>query len=78
MRKFFAYIWKIVTAPFRFIFWIVRSIANTLSKGAQGVSSYFKEEEVDDGPIGDTLAATIENPRALLPHINALRKHLLR
>ncbi len=56
----------------------MRSIGQTLSKGAQNVSSYFKEEDIDDAPIGDTLATTIENPRALLPHINALRKHLLR
>jgi sec-independent protein translocase protein TatC len=78
MRKLFHAIWKIVTAPFRFFVWIVRSIGRTLNKGAQNVSSYFKEEEIEDAPIGDTLAATIENPRALLPHINALRMHLLR
>ena len=78
MRKFLTSIWKIITAPFRFVMWVVRSIITTLSKGAKGVSSYFKDEEVDDAPIGDTLSATIENPRALLPHINALRKHLLR
>jgi sec-independent protein translocase protein TatC len=78
MRKLLHLIWKIITAPFRFILWIIRSIGATLSKGAQNVSSFFKEEEIDDAPIGDTLAATIENPRALLPHINALRKHLLR
>jgi sec-independent protein translocase protein TatC len=78
MRKFLATIWKILTAPFRFMIWIVRSIATTLNRSAQGVSSYFSEEDADDAPIGDTLAATIENPSALLPHLNALRKHLLR
>lgn len=78
MRKIFHSIWKIITKPFRFIIWIVRRIGTTLNQGAQSVASYFKEEEIDDAPIGDTLATTIENPRALLPHINALRKHLLR
>jgi sec-independent protein translocase protein TatC len=78
MRKVFKSIWKIITAPFRFIAWVIRSIVNTLNKSAQGVASYFREEDFDDAPIGDTLAATIENPRALLPHINALRQHLLR
>ena len=78
MRKILNFIWKVITAPFRFVIWIVRSIVTTLSNSAKNVSSYFKEEEIDDAPIGDTLAATIENPRALLPHINALRKHLLR
>jgi sec-independent protein translocase protein TatC len=78
MRKLFKSLWKIITAPFRFVIWVVRSIINTLNKGAQGISSYFTEEELDDAPLGDTLAATMENPRALLPHINALRQHLLR
>ncbi len=78
MRKLLSFIWKIITAPFRFVIWIVRSIASTIRKGAQDVSSYFKDEEPDDASISDTLSATIENPRALLPHINALRKHLLR
>jgi sec-independent protein translocase protein TatC len=78
MRKTLNFIWKVITAPFRFIARIVRSIAASLTNSAQGISSYFKEEELDDAPIGDTLSATIENPRALLPHINALRKHLLR
>jgi hypothetical protein len=70
--------WKIITAPVRFIVWVFRSIATTVKRGTQGVSSYFKDEEIDDTPLGESLASTIENPRALLPHINALRKHLLR
>jgi len=78
MRKLLNIIWKIITAPVRFILWVFRSIITTLKRGSQGISSYFKEEEIDDTPLGESLAATIENPRALLPHINALRKHLLR
>ncbi len=78
MRKQLRSIWKIITAPFRFIRWMIRGIGTTIRKGLQNVASYFKEEEVDDAPIGETLATTIENPAALLPHINALRKHLLR
>jgi sec-independent protein translocase protein TatC len=78
MRKLLHSIWKIISAPFRFILWVIRSIGTTLNKGVQGVALYFKEEEIDDASIGDTLAATIENPRALLPHINAFRNHLLR
>jgi sec-independent protein translocase protein TatC len=78
MRKLLKFLWKIVSAPFRFVAWVVRSIIHTLNKGAHGIASYFTEEELDDTPLGDSLAATIENPRALLPHINALRQHLLR
>jgi sec-independent protein translocase protein TatC len=78
MRKLFLSIWKIIIAPFRFILWIVRGIYSTIKTGSQNVASYFKEEELDETPIGETLATTIENPAALLPHINAMRKHLFR
>ena len=78
MRKLFRFIWKIITAPFRFTAWIFHSIVTTLKTGSQNVSSYFKEEDLDDAPIGETLSTTLENPSALLPHINALRKHLTR
>jgi sec-independent protein translocase protein TatC len=78
MRKLLRTILKIITAPFRFIAWILRSIFTTLRKTSENITSYFQDEELDDAPIGETLATTIENPGALLPHINALRKHLLR
>jgi sec-independent protein translocase protein TatC len=78
MRKLLRSIWKIITAPFRFVAWIVRRIISSFQKASRNVTSFFKDEETDDAPIGDTLATTIENPAALLPHINALRKHLLR
>jgi sec-independent protein translocase protein TatC len=78
MRKIFRSIWKIITAPFRFISRIGRGIFSTIKTGSQNVSSYFKEVELDDAPIAETLTTTIENPGTLLPHINALRMHLFR
>ena len=78
MRKLSRSIWHFITTPVRFIAWVIRSINKTLNQGLQSVSSYFKDEEIDDTPIGESLATTIENPKALLPHIYALRKHLLR
>jgi sec-independent protein translocase protein TatC len=78
MRKTLRILWKIITAPVRLIVWLVESVFIIIKRISQGISSYFKEEEIDDTPIGDTLATTIENPQALLPHINALRKHLVR
>ncbi len=78
MRKLLLFFWKIISAPFRFFAWIFRSIFTTLKTGSQNVTSYFHEEDLDDAPIGETLSTTIENPSALLPHINALRKHLTR
>jgi sec-independent protein translocase protein TatC len=78
MRKLFHSIWNFITIPVRFISWIGRRIQSFLKKGSQNISSFFKEEEIDETPIGESLATTIENPKALLPHINALRKHLFR
>jgi len=78
MRKLLHSIWKIITGPFRFVASIFRSILSTINRGLSPITSYFKEEEIDETPVGESLAATIENPGALLPHINALRKHLLR
>jgi len=78
MRKILRSIWKLITAPFRFFKGLVLMIRATLKNGSRNVASFFKDEEIDDAPIGETLATTIENPQALLPHIKALRKHLLR
>ena len=38
----------------------------------------FLTGEPDDAPVTETLSSTIQHPSILLPHINALRRHLLR
>jgi len=38
----------------------------------------FLTGEPDDTPVTETLSSTIQHPSILLPHINALRRHLLR
>jgi sec-independent protein translocase protein TatC len=78
MRKLLRSIWKVITAPIRFVGRVIRSIVSALNRIVTNITSFFKDEETDDAPIGESLATTIENPRALLPHLNALRKHLLR
>jgi sec-independent protein translocase protein TatC len=78
MRYLFHNLWKFITAPFRFIVRVVNSIIAALKTGSKNVKAYFNEEEIDDAPIGETLATTIENPSSLLPHLSALRKHLFR
>lgn len=78
MRRLSHSIWHFITAPVRFINRLYRGMIQAINHGTQSISSYFKDEEIDETPIGESLATTIENPKALLPHINALRKHLLR
>jgi sec-independent protein translocase protein TatC len=78
MKKILHSIWYFITTPIRFIKKIIQSIFVGLNNISQNIALYFKDEEIDDTPIGESLATTIENPQALLPHVNALRKHLLR
>lgn len=78
MRKVLYSIWHFITTPVQFITRIIQRLLTSFKQGSQSISSYFKEEEIDDSPIAESISATIENPSALLPHINALRKHLLR
>jgi sec-independent protein translocase protein TatC len=78
MRKLLRSIWNFITYPARLIVRFVRRFSTFISRGSQSINSYFSDEELDDTPITESLSTTIENPKALLPHINALRKHLLR
>ncbi len=43
----------------------------------EGLRRFFTEEP-EDHPIGETLAATVQQPSALIEHVTALRKHLTR
>ncbi len=40
--------------------------------------SHFLSDEPEDRPLSDTLSTTMQQPSALIEHIEALRKHLLR
>lgn len=77
MRKAFRTLWRLITAPFRFLYWFFRKIATWLSNLGKDVRDFFAEEPEDE-PLPDTFAKTIQNPSGLLEHLNALRKHLLR
>jgi sec-independent protein translocase protein TatC len=68
---------RIVLAPFRFIYWIIKSITRWFSNVAKEVHAFFTEEP-EDSPLPDAFAKTVENPMGLMEHIDALRKHLLR
>jgi sec-independent protein translocase protein TatC len=64
---------RILTAPFRIIFWPFRQ----LGKLGQKINRFFTEEP-EDTPVGDSLASAMQNPVGILEHLNALRKHLMR
>ncbi len=77
MRRFFARLWRILTAPFRLLAQIFRPIHRLLSHIREQVHTLLTEEPEDE-PLADTFAKTMENPAGLLEHLNALRQHLLR
>lgn len=77
MRKFLKSFWRIISAPFRLVFWIIKTIFRWLKRIFSEIHEFLTEEPEDE-PLPDTLAKTIENPTGLFYHIDALRKHLLR
>lgn len=73
MRKFFSGLWRVISFPFRFLYRIIASPVVLIKK-----TNKFLNEELDDRPLPDAFAASIQTPSALLEHVDALRKHLLR
>lgn len=81
MRKFFRSIWWVITAPFRFIFWIIERIELWFKAVFESIKKVFTAEP-DDKPITDTVGMAFDDPKefgyALFDHLNDLRKHLFR
>ncbi len=77
MRKFFRTLWRILSAPFRFLFWILRTLARWIGLVAANLHDFFAEE-VEDAPVGDALNKAWDHPSEILVHLDALRKHLFR
>jgi sec-independent protein translocase protein TatC len=73
MRKFLRGLWRVITFPFLAIWWLL-----TLPFKALGRARDFLTFEPEDRPLGDALAATVQQPAAIWEHIDALRKHLFR
>lgn len=81
MRKFLRTIWRVITAPFRFIYWIFKRIFIWIRNVFRDIGALFTEEP-DDKPITDTVAVALDEPKefwwAIVEHLDALRKHLFR
>jgi sec-independent protein translocase protein TatC len=77
MRNLLRNLWRIVTTPFRIIFWILRPIGRGINNVSREIHGFFSEE-VEDAPVGDALSKAWDHPQELLVHIDALRKHLFR
>lgn len=73
MQKILRALGRVVSFPFRAIWWLVKLPFRGVKKAAA-----FMTFEPEDRSIADAFAATMEQPAGLLEHIDALRKHLFR
>lgn len=77
MRAKLLTLWRIISAPFRFLYWLLSSLTKFFVSGWKKFFNFFTLEE-EDSSLPDAFAKSIQNPRALFEHINELRKHLFR
>ena len=69
MRKVFSTIWRVITAPFRFIFWIFKKIFQWIGGMLRGLKVLFLDEP-EDTPLPDSLAKAVTSPMDVLDHLN--------
>jgi len=77
MRKNLNTIWRVITAPFRFVAWIFKKIFGWIANVFGGLRVLFLEEP-DDTSLPDSLAKAVQSPMEVLDHLNVLRKNLFR
>jgi sec-independent protein translocase protein TatC len=70
MGEFLKQLWRLLTAPFRFLAAVVQRIFNPITN--------FFTTEPEDSPLGETVQKAIAHPGDVLSHLAALRGHLLR
>jgi sec-independent protein translocase protein TatC len=73
MRKFLRKVWRILTFPFRGIWWLLTLPVKGVRKVVRFLSS-----DPGDRPMTDAISAFAAEPKAVLEHIDDLRKHILR
>jgi sec-independent protein translocase protein TatC len=81
MRKWLRVIGRILTAPFRFLRWLIRAIFRWIKNLLRNIYLFFTLEP-DDTPLTRTFEKATQSPtgflQALLAHLAELRWHLVR
>jgi sec-independent protein translocase protein TatC len=77
MRKTLKKLWRILSAPFRFFYWIFKKIKDWFANIFDGLKVLFIEEP-EDTPLSDSLVKAVQAPMDVLDHLNELRKNLFR
>ncbi len=75
--NFFRSIWRIITFPFRALFWLLRQVYLWLRSIFTSIWGLFSEDP-EESSVVDAFAKAVENPSGLLEHIAELRSHLFR
>jgi len=73
MRKFLYGFWKVISSPFRGLFYLLALPFRLLKR-----ASAFLNDDLEDHSLPDVFATSLQAPSSLLEHVEALRKHLLR
>ena len=73
MRKMLGRFWTVVLLPFRGLFYLLAFPFRLLKR-----ANAFLNNDLEDGSLPDAFATSLQAPSALLEHVDALRKHLLR
>lgn len=66
MRRTLKLLWRLLSAPFRWIFSGIRNFYILLTS------------DIDDKPLADAISTSLEHPTELLVHFDAIRKHIFR
>jgi sec-independent protein translocase protein TatC len=77
MRNALKKIWRIISAPFRLIIWIVNKIFQWFGNILGGFRVFFLEEP-EETSLSESLAKAAQAPMEILDHLNELRKNLFR
>ena len=76
MRRFLRGLWRVITFPFRAIWWLV-----TLPVRSFGAAKNFMQTEPEEHPLGDVFVDLAQNSQSremFWDQVEALRGHLLR
>ena len=77
MKKAFYLAGRIIGMPFRAVYWIVKHIIIAVSQFIAKMVSFFTYEP-EETELPDMVEKVVHSPASLYPHIDALRKHILR
>jgi sec-independent protein translocase protein TatC len=79
MKKVFIFAWRIISAPFRGLYWLYTRAIAIIKFPFQGLRLFFTDtRESENKPVVEAFNTALDHPGLLLPHIDSVRKHVLR